>query len=432
VKRNRLVATTVASTITLALALTACGSGDSGSGETASGDAKTGDIRVWLVGATDTPKEAREYLKTTFEAENEGSTLTIEEQSWTGLVDKLTTSLASSDSPDIVEVGNTQAAAFTSSGFFTDLTDHYEDLGGDDLLQGFVEAGSYDDKFYAAPYYSGARVVFYSQQVVDQTGTQVPTTLDEYVANGKAMTTDARSGIYWPGQDWYNALPYVWENGGFIAKEKDGKWEAGFSSEGGIKGLQQVQDVMSSSSLAPKDGQETDQQVPFCEGNVGYLSAPTWLQGAIKTPENDPKAPGCPTTFGSDLGAFALPGAQAGEAAAVFAGGSNIAIAAKSKNQDLALNALEIMLSDGYQKILAEKGNIPAKASQAQFLPQDEITQAGAAAAKNSKLTPASPKWADVEAKRYLQDAFVQIAQGGDVTAIAEKLDQQIEETLNS
>lgn len=431
-KRNRLVATTVASTITLALALTACGSGDSGSGETASGDAKTGDIRVWLVGATDTPKEAREYLKTTFEAENKGSTLTIEEQSWTGLVDKLTTSLASSDSPDVVEVGNTQAAAFTSSGFFTDLTDHFDELGGDDLLKGFVKAGSYDGKFYAPPYYSGARVVFYSQQVVDQTGTQVPTTLDEYVANGQAMTTDTRSGIYWPGQDWYNALPYVWENGGFIAEQKDGKWEAGFSSEGGIKGLQQVQEVMTTASKAPKDGQETDQQVPFCEGNIGYLSAPTWLQGAIKTPEDDAKAPGCPTTYGSDLHAFALPGATAGEAAKVFAGGSNLAIAAKSKNQELALSALEIMLSDGYQKFLAEKGNIPAKASQAQFLPQDEITLAGAAAAKNSELTPASPKWADVEAKRYLQDAFVQIAEGGDVKAIAEKLDQQIEETLNS
>lgn len=180
-KRNRLVATTVASTITLALALTACGSGDSGSGDGASADG-SGDIRVWLVG-TDTPKEAREYLKTTFEAENEGSTLTIEEQSWTGLVDKLTTSLASSDSPDVVEVGNTQAAAFTSAGFFTDLTDKYEELGGDDLLKGFVEAGSYDDKFYAAPYYSGARAVFYSQQIVG----------DGFVAPRPSTTTSPRA-----------------------------------------------------------------------------------------------------------------------------------------------------------------------------------------------------------------------------------------------
>ncbi|MFF3063040.1 extracellular solute-binding protein [Oerskovia sp. NPDC057915] len=427
-KRNRLVATTVASTITLALALTACGSGDSGSGSGESADGK-GDIRVWLVG-TDTPKEAREYLKTTFEAENEGSTLTIEEQSWTGLVDKLTTSLASSDSPDVVEVGNTQAAAFTSAGFFTDLTDKYEALGGDDLLKGFVEAGSYDDKFYAAPYYSGARAVFYSQQIVGD-GFVAPETLDDYVAQGKALTTDTRSGIYWPGQDWYNGLPYIWENGGFIAEKKGDKWEAGFSSEGGIKGLEQIQDVMLTASKAPKDGQETDQQIPFCAGEIGFLSAPTWVQWSIKA-EETAEAPGCATTYGSDLHAFALPGKEAGKAAQVMAGGSNIAIASKSKNQELALSALEIMLSDGYQEIMATNGLIPAKVSQAKFLPDDEITQAGAEAAAAAKLTPASPKWADVEAKRYLQDAFVQLAQGGDVKAIATKLDEQIESTLNS
>ena len=70
---------------------------------------------MWLVG-TDTPQDARDYLTKTFEEENPGSTLVIEEQQWTGLVDKLTTSLSSNDSPDIVEMGNTQAAAFTSSG----------------------------------------------------------------------------------------------------------------------------------------------------------------------------------------------------------------------------------------------------------------------------------------------------------------------------
>ena len=427
-KRNRLVATTVASTITLALALTACSSGDSGSGDGASGDAaKSGDLRVWLVG-TDTPADAREYLKTTFEKENPGSTLTIEEQSWTGLVDKLTTSLASSDSPDIVEVGNTQAPGFTSAGFFLDLTDKYEDLGGDDMLKAFVDSGSYDGKFYAAPYYSGSRAVFYSEQIVGDT--PVPTTLDEYIANGKALTTDTRSGIYWPGQDWYNALPYVWENGGFIAEEKDGKWEAGFSSPGGIAGLEQVQDVMTNASRAPKDGQETDQQVPFCEGNIGYLSALTWVQWSIKA-EETAEAPGCATTYGSDLRAFALPGKEAGTPAKVLAGGSNFAVAAKSKNPELALKAYEIMLSDGYQGILAENGLIPAKRSQAKFLPEGEVIEAGAAAAATAQSVPVSPKWADVEAQRFLQDAFVQIAQGGDVEAIAAKLDEQIESTLN-
>lgn len=427
-KRNRLVATTVASTITLALALAACGSDDSSTEEGSSDAAvEAGDLRVWLVGS-DTPQEARDYLKETFESENEGSTLTIEEQAWDGLVDKLTTSLSSSDSPDIVEVGNTQSPAFTSAGFFTDLTDNYDDLGGDDLLQGFVEAGTYEDKFYATPYYSGARAVFYSPQVVDA---EVPTTLDEYITTAKDITTDDVSGMWWPGQDWYNALPFVWENGGFIAEPNDdGTWEAGFSTEGGIKGLEQVQDLMTNASNAPEDGQETELQVPFCEGAVGYLSAPTWIRWSIQAPA-DADNPGCDETYGSDLTAFALPGVD-GDAAQVFAGGSNLAIAAKSENQELSLKALEIMLSDGYQKILAGNGLIPAKVSQAEYLPDDVFTQAGAAAAANSKLTPASPKWADVEAQKVLQDSFVKIAQGGDVAEIAADLDEQIESILNS
>jgi len=425
----------VASTITLALALTACSTGgnDNGSGE---GEAATGDIRVWLNGS-DTPDAAREYLKTTFEEENPGSTLTIEEQSWTGLVDKLTTSLSGSDSPDVVEVGNTQSPAFTSAGFFREITEEeFQSLGGDDLLQGFVEAGDWDEKHYALPYYAGSRAVFYSPSAIGSDIT-VPATLDEYVELGKSLKTDSRSGVYWPGQDWYNALPFIWENGGFIAEQNDaGEWEGGFSSEGGLAGLAQVQDLMTNASLAPKDGQETDLQVPFCEGKVAFLSAPTWIQWSINAPE-EPETPdgvpGCASTYGGDLTAFPLPGKEAGTTAQVFAGGSNIAVAQKSNNPELAFKAFEIMMSDEYQTILAENGLIPAKVSLASAVPQDNpIAQAGVAAAANTRLTPASPKWADVEAQNVLQSAFTKIANGDDVKTVAAELDAKIEEILNS
>ncbi len=435
-KRNRLVVASVASTITLALALTACsgGSDDNGSGET---EAATGDIRVWLNGS-DTPDAAREYLKTTFEEENPGSTLTIEEQSWTGLVDKLTTSLSGSDSPDVVEVGNTQSPAFTSAGYFREITEEeFQSFGGDDLLKGFVDAGDWDGKHYALPYYAGSRAVFYSPSAIGSEIT-VPTTLDEYVSLGKSLKTDTRSGVYWPGQDWYNALPFVWENGGFIAEQNadSGEWEAGFSSEGGLAGLAQVQDLMLNASLAPKDGQETDLQVPFCEGNVAFLSAPTWIQWSINAPE-EPETPdgvpGCASTYGADLTAFPLPGKEAGTTAQVFAGGSNIAVAQKSNNPELAFKAFEIMMSDEYQTILAQNGLIPARVSLSSEVPQDNpIAQAGVAAAANTRLTPPSPKWADVEAQNVLQTAFTRIANGDDVNTVATELDAKIEEILNS
>lgn len=415
-----------AATAAAALALAACsGGGGEGGGD---GGSQGAQIRVWLVG-TDTPDAAREHLVETFEAEHPGSTLTIEEQSWDGLVDRLTTSLASSDSPDVVEVGNTQAATFTSAGFFAPLDDVADDLGGDDLLPGFVKAGTWEDTLYAAPYYAGSRIVFYSAQVLG--GTPVPTTLDEYVATAKQLRTPERSGVWFPGQDWYNVLPFVWENGGFVAEvDDDGTWRAGFSSPGGIAGLETVQDLMTNASNAPKDGDESELQVPFCAGQTTFLSAPNWIRWSIQAPA-DAEAPGCPDTYGSDLHAFALPGATAGTPAKVFAGGSNVAVAARSANVDLAKDALAIMLSDEYQTILAENSMIPAKRSLAAALPDDEFTRAAAAAAANAELTPATPRWGDVESRKVIQDALVRIAQGADVASVAADLDAQIESILN-
>lgn len=389
---------------------------------------KTGDIRVWLVG-TDTPDEARDYLKTTFEKDNPGSTLTIEEQQWTGLVDLLTTSLSSSDSPDVVEVGNTQAAAFTSAGAFLDITDMKKDLGGDDLLPGFVEAGTYDGKFYAAPYYSGARIVFYNTKQYADAGVSVPTTLDEYVDNaGKlADALPGVAGVWYPGQDWYNALPFIWENGGEVAVQgDDGTWDAQFSSPESVKGLKQVQQLMESST-APKDGDETDLWVPFRQEKAATISAPSWAYWSIVADE-DKK----PTALTDTIGSFALPGMDGG-AAHVFAGGSNIAISAKSAHPTLAKSALSIIESPEYQTILAGAGLVPSLTSLGDKVAAatPELAKVIASAAANAKLTPASPKWADVEASRVLQDFFVQLAKGGDAESLAKELDKKIEATLN-
>ena len=331
----------------------------------------------------------------------------------------------------VVEVGNTQSPAFTSAGFFREITaEEFESLGGDDLLPGFVEAGSYDGKFYAAPLYSGARLVFYKKDALAASGLAVPTTLDDYIANGEKLAADnpGKSGIWWPGQDWYNALPYIWENGGEVAVPDGEEWDAQLSSDESIAGLEQVQQVMTNASRAPKDGNETSPEVGFCDGTTLQLSAPSWVKWSILAPA-DAEAPGCPDQE-ANLGVYALPGKDGG-AAQVFAGGSNIGVSAKSAHPELAVKALEIILSDEFQTIYGENGLVPAKLSLAKTLGTDEVAQAIAAAAGNAKLTPASPKWADVEAAGILQDLFVNIAQGGDVKALAEQADTDIEAILN-
>ena len=129
------------------LALAACSStGATGTTATTTGPGSVAtpdaaQIRLWLNG-TDTPKELRDYLTTTFAAQNPGSKLVIEQQDWNGLVPRMQTALASeSQTPDLVEIGNTQAPTFTYAGAFSDITGMYDELGGKKLLPGFVAAG---------------------------------------------------------------------------------------------------------------------------------------------------------------------------------------------------------------------------------------------------------------------------------------------------
>lgn len=391
-------------------------------------------ITVWLIQPSQDQDAANDYLRSTFEAKFPGNTVAFKEQSWSTYKDVYTKTLVDGDGevPDVVEMGNTDTPGFTAAGALLDLTDKLDDLGGSDLLPGFVAIGSYDGRFFAPPYYSGARVVFGESSVV---GSQVPATLGDYVQAGERLTKAGRSGIFAPGQDWYNVLPYVWENGGYIAQQNsDGTWKAGFSTPGGIAGLQEMQEVFTkanSAKVAPPRSDEVDGAKKFCEGKVGYLAGPTWLAGSIAA--GDGKTfDGCATTHGKNLTVFALPGKEPGTVAKTFAGGSNLGIPAKSTHRELAYEALKIMVSPGYQDLLALKGFIPARISSAVNLPQDAGTLEGAKAAQNAVLTPASPKWSQVEGKRYLQDAFSEIAAGGDVTAIAKKLDGEIESTLNS
>jgi len=430
--------------IAAALVLAACGEDDDS--EPSAGDAgstpEPADIRVWLT--PDTIPVIGDYLKTTFEEQNSGSTLTIEEQPWEGLVDRVTTATTSeSDTPDVVELGNTQASSFTFAGAFTDLSDMKEDLGGDDLLSGLVTSGTADDKLYAAPYYAGSRVVFYRKDLLAAAGLEVPTTMDEFVETATALKSanpegvDGFSGYWLPGQDWRNGQALFWDAGGDWALQEGDAWVNKVDTPEGIAGLQRVQEIFTNASGAPKDGNEADPVTPYCAGQVGMFSAPPWVVGQLTDGIIDPAtqevtAPGCPAlTTPEILGTFTLPGSD-GQAAPVMLGGSNVGVPATSQNQELAKDVIEIMLSDEFQTMFAKQGMLPAKSSLSDQLPQNEANAALGPTLETGKVTPPAPAWGSaVEGGRVLEDLFVNIANGGDVEQLAADTGAQLDELLN-
>jgi len=136
-----------------------------------------------LVAGGGTPAELREYPIATFAQENPGSSLVIEEQVWGGLVTNLTAALPDAENtPDVVEIRNTRSPTLATIGAFRDLTPLYEELGGDDLLQSFVEVGAVEGKDSALPYCSGSRYMFYRADIWSAAGLEEPITFAEFGA----------------------------------------------------------------------------------------------------------------------------------------------------------------------------------------------------------------------------------------------------------
>ncbi len=407
------------------------------------------DITLWLAGG-DTPDALRAFLKTAYKAKN-GGTLKIEEQAWPDLVTKLTTALPdANNTPDVVEIGNTQSPTFTNVGAFSDISDLYPALGGDKLLQSFVEVGKVDGKNYTLPYYFGSRYMFYRKDIYSAAGVSVPKTLDEFNTTVKTITTKNPknikdfSGFFIGGQDWRNGISWVFANGGELAKKEGATWTSTLSDPNTIKGLTQLQGIFADASKAPKTAKDATPWLYINDSDVikddadnpkkvtgktslaaATIMAPNWAHWSIGDLKNDKRV------WNDDkFGVFVLPGND-GKPAPVFAGGSNIGISAASKNQAGARDLMTIIFSSAYQKLLGKNGLGPANSDYVSSLGDDQFAKALIASASNSKLTPAAPGWATVEASGKLEEFFSKIAEGGDVTALAKEYDAVLTPMLN-
>lgn len=381
----------------------------------------------------DTPDELREYLKTKFAEENQGSTLRIEEQSWGDLVTKLTTALPdAANTPDVVELGNTQAPTFTTVGAFLDLSADYESLGGKNLLQSFVDVGTVDGNIYALPYYFGSRYMFYRPDIWKAAGVDVPKTLGEFTESAKKLTTGKMSGFAMGGQDWRNGISWVFANGGELATVDGTTWTSTLSDPNTVKGLTQWQEIVKGASKLPTTERDVAYWDFLNDGAAATIMAPGWARWSIgdltKNDAGEEVRDGMADE--SKYGIFALPGVDGG-IAPVFAGGSNIAISAKSQNPELAKNLLKIIFSDEYQTMLGKNGLGPANTQFVSSLGDDKFAQTMIETAKNSKLTPAAPGWAAIEGAFVLEELFQKIAEGGDVTALAKQYDEKLTPMLN-
>ncbi|WP_329021821.1 MULTISPECIES: extracellular solute-binding protein [unclassified Streptomyces] len=423
-----------------ALALTACnGSGTSAS---ADGPQKVADTKgsgktltVWVM-QDDYSDESLAAINKEF-TEKTGAEVKLETQSWDGITTKITTALATDTPPDVIDIGNTQVAGFAASGGLMDLTSYAKDLRqGEDWLPGLEDPATVDRKLYGVPGFAAARAVIYNKTIWKKAGvTTEPKTYEELTAAldkiKAANTVSDFSAFYLPGQDWYTGLQFVWDKNGEIATEDSGKWTAGMSSAQAQEGLAQYkrfQNTYSRTSSRTADKVSPDQMQVFADGKAGAFVATSAQVNQIKQAN--------PKIKDADLGTFPLPNSK-GEAQPVMLGGAVWGVAAKSKQQNLALQWTKIAASpdiqskwifghDGWNPN-STVGNVKAETS------VPAVLKGFFEGARNTRATPASAQWTVLEADKSINKLFSDVASGKKTTAQAAKaFDAATDKALNA
>ena len=419
---------------TVALFAAACGSGgnspESASG--GSGNTQAKDITVWLMNGS-APDAVIKRVNAQFNQAHPNTKVKIQIQQWDGIQEKTTTALAGNNPPDVLEIGSTLVSKFADSGGLEDLSGKKADLGGDTWLQGLTDAGTLDGKLYGIPYYAGDRAVLYRKDLFAKAGiTTLPTDRASFVATmaklqAKYGSDKQFSALYFPGQYWYAALPFIWDEGGEVAVQDNGQWKGALDSPQSQAGLSALKDIVTKYSKAPVNGNENDNDpaVPLGEGKAGMIIDAGWKVGTVEKAHPELKG---------QIGVFAVPSKNAGQTAPVFLGGSNLAVSAGSDAPDLAYEWIKILAGTKAQTDLATTGGvIPNSTSLLTLHAKDPVLSVFDQAAKNSRSTPSTPKWANVESGTVLQDMLVSIFSGKKSVADATTdATEAVTKTLNS
>ncbi|CAL9536613.1 Diacetylchitobiose binding protein DasA [Streptomyces sp. enrichment culture] len=407
----------------------ACGNGGDDKGKTDAGGAK--EITVWVMDGS-APKAWIDEVNKEFAAKHPGVTVKVEVQAWKGIQEKVTTALSENTPPDVLELGNTQTAGYAVTGGLADLTKDKGGLGADAWPKSMLESAEYEGKLYSAPWYAANRVVVYDKKAFEKAGVTPPKTRDEWIAGlDKLKAADPNTQpIYLPGQSWYVLAGLVWDEGGELAVKDGGKWKGGLGTPQAASAMEFYKKLQSYST-APKDKDEASPQqstdvVP--KGGVASWIGLGWEAGGAEKALKDAGKE-------ADFGYFPIPGKTADKPGTVFLGGSNLAVAERSKNKELAKEWLALATGkDQMTKYAAEvKGSLLPNQAAANFTPAPgSFAEAMGKAGVNGRITPVTPGWANVETEpNPLKEFMTKVLKGEDPAKAGAEADKEIANRIN-
>ena len=263
--------------------------------------------------------------------------------------DVLTSQLKDGTGPDIIEVGG-DTKLLASSGYLLDLTDQafvkkYAHSG----LSAYIS----DGKIYATPLQSWYEGIFYNKKIFRDNGISVPKSLDQFIAihedlSAKGIKPQAMGAGSWE--------PMMKQSIGIVNNEFysnpantnfDNEFNEGkaFLADAWLDAVQAWSKVIEKGCLTPDmlNVSYDDALAEFASGGAAMWESGPWAVNDII---------GINPAMENDLGMFPIPGLSEGTGWLVGGPGSALAINAKSKYIDQALQVLDLTATPEAQKAL--------------------------------------------------------------------------------
>lgn len=203
--RRRLGAASALGAATM-LALTACASGG---GEAAapeklelSDEPVTLSFTWW---GNDTRHAITEELIAAFEEENPNITIEPQYTDWAGYWDKLSTTVAAGDTPDIIQMDEKQLSTYAANGVLLDLGTLATNLDTSGFAEAVLGTGALDGTQYGIPVGINSYTIIANADVLDQYGIDLPDdetwTWDDFLEIAEEVSA-ASGGAVVGSQSW--------------------------------------------------------------------------------------------------------------------------------------------------------------------------------------------------------------------------------------
>lgn len=376
-------------------------------------------VTFWYMG--DGSKEIQPIIDD-FEKES-GVKVDLQSIPWSASHDKLLTAVASGDGPDVVQMGTTWMAEFVDAGALKDISsyiDSEDTLKSDNFFDGSVTTTKFDDKYYAVPWYTETRALYYRTDLLKEVGyDKAPATWEEL--------QDAATKLAARGKDMYgfgadlaeptSAFMFARQNGSELFN-KSGK--PLFDKKPFVEAVDYLDSFIQNGS-APKADLGLDVSQTF--GSTGivpmFISGP-WMITAITKDAPDIE------------GKWATAVLPKKENNMSSTGGANLAMFESSKNEKNGMKLIEFLARPENQLTFFKNSNsLPTshKAWEDPILAEDEKIAVFGEQLKNSEPMPMMKEWEEIS-QAYLKVWEQIYANGADTQKEMTEFNKQTETIL--